>query len=145
MALDTDILADNGGSAHLRLGLAGVAKLLPGRHDGRYDSRVTRAATDVAAELASHGLSIRLGYPQQNVAGHHQHARGTESALQGMALVEMAPQYFHRGIVLEAFESLHCVTIAHDRKSQTRAGGLSIHSDRAGATSSVFTTKVGGR
>ena len=61
-----------------------------------------------------------------------------------MAFVEMPPQHFHRRIVFHALERLNRTAVAHDRKSQTRAGGLSIHSDRAGATSSVFTTKMGG-
>ena len=61
-----------------------------------------------------------------------------------MAFVEMPAQHFHRRIVFQAFERLHRTAVAHDRKSQTRAGGLSIHSDRAGATCSVFTAEMGG-
>src|SRR5438105_1156016 len=115
----------------LRLGPAGSADLLPSRHDGCDDSSVTGTPTNVAAELASDGFSIRLSYTQQNIASHHQHTGGAKSTLQGMALVKMPSQDFHYRIVVQAFESLHGATIAHDRKSQTRAGSFSVHRDRA--------------
>ena len=80
--------------------------------------------------------------PQQDVARHDQHARRAEAALQGVALVEMLAQHFHRRIVCAALERLNRAAVAHDRKSQARARGLSIHSDRAGAAGAVLAAEM---
>src|SRR5262245_47055697 len=80
-----------------------AAQLSPGPHDGCDDSRVPGAATNLAAELASDGLSIRTRHAQQNVARHHQHAGRAKSALHAMRLMEMSTQYLHGGIVLQPF------------------------------------------
>jgi hypothetical protein len=59
--------------------------------------------------------------------------------------MEMPAQYFHCGIVVQAFEGLHGTAVAHDRKSKARAGGLSVHGDRTGTAGSVFTPQMGRR
>jgi hypothetical protein len=61
-----------------------------------------------------------------------------------MALVELAAQDFHDGIVVESFESLHGMTVTHDRKSKTRASGLSVHDDRTSAACSVLAPQMRG-
>jgi hypothetical protein len=123
-------------------GSAGIAKLSSGRHNGCYDCGVTGAAANLTAELVSDGLGIRISHPQQNVSRHHQHTGRAKAALEGMRLMEMPAQYLHCGIVVQPFERLHGVTVTHDRKSKARSGGLSVHSDRTGTASSVFTPQM---
>src|SRR5262249_39720560 len=127
------------------LRLAGAAKLSSGGHNGCDDSRVPSAAANLTTELAPDGLSVRMRHTPQNVPRHHQHTGRAKSALNAMRLMEMPTQYLHRGIALQPFEGLHGTAVAHDRKSKARAGGLSIHSDRAGATGSVLAPEMGCR
>jgi hypothetical protein len=127
------------------LRLAGAAKLSSGGHNGCDDSRVPGAATDLTTELAPDRLNIWIMHTQQNVTRHHQHTGRAKSALNAMRLMEMPTQYLHRGIVLQPFKRLHGTAVAHDRKSKARAGGLSIHGDRAGTARSVFAPEMGCR
>src|SRR5262249_7685941 len=92
--------------ARLSLDRTDAAQLLPGSHNSADDAGITRAAANLTAELVSDRLGIRLGDPQQNVARHHQHSRRAKSTLQGVALVEMPAQNFHRRVVVQAFERL---------------------------------------
>src|SRR5262249_41788288 len=130
---------------HSRLGADGAAELSASRHNGCHDGGVPGAAANLTAELVSGRPRIRISHPQQDVARHHQHAGRAKPALQGMRLMEMPAQYFHCGIVVQPFERLHGTTVTHDRKSQARAGGLSVHGDRAGTAGSVFTPQMGCR
>ena len=59
--------------------------------------------------------------------------------------MEMPAQHTHGGIVFQAFERLHGLTVTHDRKTKARAGGLPVHSNGAGTTGPLFTSQMGGR
>jgi hypothetical protein len=119
------------------------AKLSASRHNSSHDSGVARAPANLAAELVSDRLSIRISDAQQNVSRHHQHTGRAKSALHGMRLMEVPAQYFHCRILLQAFERLHAMTVAHDRKSEARARGLSVHGDRASTAGSMFAPQMG--
>jgi hypothetical protein len=73
----------------------------------------------MTAELLANGLGIGVVHAQEDIARHDQHARRAEPALQAMALVELATQDLHDGIVLESFEGLYRLPVTHDRQSKT--------------------------
>jgi hypothetical protein len=76
------------------------AKLSASRHNSFHDPGVASAPANLAAELVSDRLSIRISHAQQNVSRHHQHTGRAKSALHGMRLMEVPAQDFHCGIVL---------------------------------------------
>src|SRR5262249_3257791 len=125
------------------LGPTCFAKLSASRHNSSHDAGVASAPANLAAELVSDRLSIRISHAQQNVSRHHQHTGRAKSALHGMRLMEVPAQYVHCGIVLQTFERLHGMTVTHDRKSKARASGLSIHGNGASTAGSVFTPQMG--
>ena len=112
-----------------------VADFLAGADDGSHYSCVTRTAANLAAELGTNRVRIRISDPDQNIARHHEHARRAESALQGVALVEMTAQDLHDWIALGALKGLHDATVTHHGELQARARRFSLYRNGAGATS----------
>src|SRR6266576_626042 len=110
--------------------------------NGVDDAQVTGASAEVATQLLPYPVAPCRRKTIHDVIRDREHARGTETTLQRVALAEAFADDVHDWVAAIAFNGAHVGAVGGRCKHDAGSHRLTIHQKRAGAADTMLAAKM---